>query len=119
MASDFMTPGSLVLNRDPLDLPSTINALPSHGRDVAALVQGFPEALDLVRTNLALGVCVACAGRWDTLRGDATELTVRLLRMRRREACAALVFRDRRNGPIAGKDIAGSVFCARVDEPPA
>ena len=92
MASDFMTPGSLVLNRDSLDLPSTINALPSHGRDVAALVQGFPEALDLVRTNLALGVCIACAGRWDTLRGDATELTVRLLRMRRREACAALGF---------------------------
>jgi len=92
MASDFMTPGSLVLNRNSLNLPSTINALPSHGRDVAALVQGFPEALDLVRTNLALGVCVACAGRWDTLRGDANELTVRLLRMRRREACAALGF---------------------------
>jgi hypothetical protein len=69
-----------------------INALPSHGRDVAALVQGFPESLDLVRTNLALGVCIACAGRWDTLRGEATELTVRLLRMRRREACAALGF---------------------------
>lgn len=87
-----MTPGSLALNRKSHDLPSTINALPSHGRDVAALVQGFPEALDLVRTNLALGVCIACAGRWDTLRGDATELTVRLLRMRRREACAALGF---------------------------
>ena len=92
MASDFMTPGSLALNRKSHDLPSTINALPSHGRDVAALVQGFPEALDFVRTNLALGVCIACAGRWDTLRGDATELTVRLLRMRRREACAALGF---------------------------
>ncbi len=92
MASDFMTPSSLVLNRDSLDLPSAVNILPSHGSDVAALVQGFPEALDLVRTNLALGVCIACAGSWDTLRGDATELTLRLLRMRRREACAALGF---------------------------
>ena len=92
MALDFMTPRSLVLNRNSLSLPSTINALPSHGRDVAALVQGFPEALDLVRTNLALGVCIACAGAWDSLRGDANELTVRLLRMRRREACAALGF---------------------------
>jgi hypothetical protein len=66
-------------------------------RELQAFTGRFSEAAELVKSNPALGLCLAHLPGWDTAfgKGDPVEITRRLLLGKRRSACEFLGFPGR------------------------
>ena len=66
-------------------------------RELRAFAGRFSEAAELVKSNPALGLCLAHLPGWDTAfgKGDPVEITRRLLLGKRRSACEFLGFPGR------------------------
>ncbi len=76
-----------------VDLTSVMQRFPFHIDHVAKLANEFPEAHALIKTNPALAFCISTATPSRTLPGEElAQVVTRMLRVRRREACAMLGF---------------------------
>ena len=81
------------IKREKSSWNSIIQQLPSDHKRLAKLCEEFPDARELVQTNPALALCIACANTWDTLRDKRSPGLINdLLHSKRRHVCDVLGF---------------------------
>ena len=67
--------------------------LPARRDEVTRLCQAFPDSRELVVTNPALAICIACSSKWDAfIEENPDQVLESLLQSKRRRVCELLGF---------------------------